>query len=217
MGKLVKLLGSGIGMTSEAIHAARSRSRSPSVQQSSSAGATHDAPPEYVEESAHTAEAGNTADEKRSSSKASEAGYGFNDDSSESDEELEALGQDEASWELDDMAERVKPPSYDESEAAAAAAAESEDVKVRKEEEMVRALVRKAGPAPRPIQRIPCSVVIPQRRPRNKSRGFVRAYAPVLADCGVSQEVFLQFLEDWDKASKVGAWISMSPFFSFGG
>jgi hypothetical protein len=100
------------------------------------------------------------------------------------------------------MAERVRLPTYDESEAAAAA--EPEDVKVKKEEEMVRDLVRRAGSPPHPPQRIPCPVIIPQRRPRNKDRGFVRAYAPVLGDCGISQEVFLQFLEDWDKASKVG-------------
>lgn len=209
MGKLVKLLGSGIGLTSEAIHAARSRSRSRSDQPSSSAGPSNTAPPEYVEVADDTAaglirsgqaeEVVNTLDAKHPS-KAAEAGYDSEGDSSES-EDLEALGQDEAAWELDDMAERVRLPTYDESEAAAAA--EPEDVKVRKEEEMVRELVRKAGSPPHPPQRIPCPVIIPQRRPRNKDRGFVRAYAPVLADCGISQEVFLQFLEDWDKASKV--------------
>jgi hypothetical protein len=209
MGKLVKLLGSGIGLTSEAIHAARSRSRSRSEQPSSSAGPSNTAPPEYVEVADDTAEelirSGqaerllNTSDEKRPS-KAAEAGYDSDGDSSES-ENLENLGQDEAAWELDDMAERVRPPTYDESEAAAAA--EPEDVKVKKEEEMVRELVRKAGSPPHPPQRIRCPVIIPQRRPRNKDRGFVRAYAPVLADCGISQQVFLQFLEDWDKASKV--------------
>jgi hypothetical protein len=210
MGKLVKLLGSGIGLTSEAIHAARSRSRSRCDQPSSSAGPTNSAPPEYVEVADDTAEGlirsgqaervVNTGDEKPLS-KATEAGYDPDGDCSES-EDLEALGQDEAAWELDDMAERVRLPTYDESEAAAAA--EPEDVKVKKEEEMVRDLVRRAGSPPHPPQRIPCPVIIPQRRPRNKDRGFVRAYAPVLGDCGISQEVFLQFLEDWDKASKVG-------------
>lgn len=208
----MKLLGSGIGATSEAIHAARSRSHPPSAQPSSSAGAPHDGPLEYVEESGQATRAAGTTDEKRSS-EAAEAGYDSDDDSSVSEAELEALGQDEASWELDDMAERVRPPTYEESEAASMA--ESEDVKVKKEEEMVRALVRRAGPPPQPAQRIPCPVIIPQRRPRNKDRGFVRAYAPVLADCGVSQGVFLQFLEDWDKASKVGSCISVFPYILF--
>lgn len=217
MGKLVKLLGSGIGLTSEAIHAARSGSRSRSEEPSSSASASNNAPPEYVEVADDTAEelirsgqaerVVHTVDEKRSS-KAAEAEYETDSDSSES-EELQALGQDEAAWELDEMAERVRLPTYDESEtaAAAAAAAESEDVKVKKQEEMVRELLRKAGSPPEPPHRIPCPVIIPQRRPRNKDRGFVRAYAPVLADCGINQDVFLQFLEDWDKASKVGSFV----------
>lgn len=213
MGKLAKLLGSGIGLTSEAIHAARSQSRSSSAQPSSSAGAPHDGPREYVEESGQVTRAAGTTDEKRSSEAAEAAYYDSDGDGSESEAELEALGQDEASWELNDMAERVRLPTYEESEAASAA--ESEDVKVKKEEEMVRALVRRAGPPPQPAQRIPCPVIIPQRRPRNKDRGFVRAYAPVLADCGVSQGVFLQFLEDWDKASKVGSCISVFPYIVF--
>ncbi|KAF3392658.1 hypothetical protein F1880_008641 [Penicillium rolfsii] len=217
MGKLVKLLGSGIGLTSEAIHAARSRSRSRSEQPSSSAGPSNNTapPPEYVEVAEHptaglgsrgqTEQVVNPGDEKRAS-KAAEAGYDSDSDSSES-EDLEALGQDEAAWELDDMAERVRLPTYDESEATVIA--ESEDVKVKKEEEMVRELVRKAGSPPHPPRRIPCPVILPQRRPRNKDRGFVRAYAPVLAECGISQEVFLQFLEDWDKASKASPWIDV--------
>lgn len=204
MGKLVKLLGAGIGLTSEAIHAARSRSWSRSDQPSSLAGASNTAPLECVEVADDTAEelirsgqaerVANTSDEKRPS-KAAEAGYDSDGDSSEF-EELEARGQDEAAWELDEMAERVKLPTYDESEAAVAA--ETEGVKVKNEEVMVRELVRKAGSHPHSPQRIPCPVIMPQRRPRNKDRGFVRAYAPVLADCRVSREVFLQFLEDWD-------------------
>jgi len=209
MGKLVKLLGSGIGLSAEAIHAFRSRSDPPS---SSSAAASDNTSPEYVEvaddaaaeeliRSGRAVPVASTSNEKPVS-KAAEAEHDSDDESLES-EELNALGQDEAAWELDDMAERVRPPSYEESEAAKAA--ETEDVKVKKEEEMVRSLVRKAGPPPQPVQRIPCPVIIPQRRPRQKDRGFVRAYAPVLADCGISQDVFLQFLDDWDKASKVGS------------
>ncbi|KAJ5151129.1 uncharacterized protein N7482_010381 [Penicillium canariense] len=215
MGKLVKLLGSGIGLTSEAIHAARSRSRSHSEQPSSSAGTTDTAPPEYVdvtdsvaEDLIHRGQAERVVntDEKKRPLKADTAGYDCDSDSSEA-EELGALGQDEAAWELDDMAERVRPPTYEESETASAT--EIEDVKGKKEEEMVRELVRRAGPLPQPLQSIPCPVIIPQRRPKNKDRGFVRAYAPVLADCGISQEVFLRFLENWDKASKASPWIDV--------
>lgn len=82
-------------------------------------------------------------------------------------------------------------------------------MKVKKQEEIVRELVRNVSSPPQPPHRIPCPVIVPQRRPRNKDRGCDRAYAPVLSDCGISKDVFLQFLEDWDKASKVG---SLVPF-----
>lgn len=52
-----------------------------------------------------------------------------------------------------------------------------------------------------------CAVVIPQRRPQAKTRGFVRAYAPVLGSCGIDQQTFLTFLEGFDKAIRVSSQI----------
>jgi hypothetical protein len=49
---------------------------------------------------------------------------------------------------------------------------------------------------------LPCPVIIPQRRPRDWKRGFMRAYAPVLGDCGVSQDMFLDFLKTFDAVNK---------------
>ena len=46
-------------------------------------------------------------------------------------------------------------------------------------------------------------VVVPQRRPRTRSRGFMRAYAPELGGCQVDQALFLSFLEGFDDAIKV--------------
>ena len=51
--------------------------------------------------------------------------------------------------------------------------------------------------------RLPCPVVIPQRRPGSKTRGFMRAYAPVLADYDISEAAFLNFLKSFHKASLV--------------
>jgi hypothetical protein len=67
---------------------------------------------------------------------------------------------------------------------------------------MIRELVTMAGP-PGPKQKLPCPVIIPQRRPGAKRRGFVRAYAPVLQDCGIGQDVFLKFISDFHKSSQV--------------
>lgn len=195
---LSKLLGSGLGLASEAVHAARSRSRSRSDQAPVDASSNTAAPIKEAGRN-HISEA------SRNPSRHGHPADAVSDDEVDSDaEDRQALGQDEAAWELDEMATQLHPPTYEQSQAAAGA--ESEDVKVRREEEMVRELVRKAGPPPHPIRRIPCPVILPQRRPRNKGRGFVRAYAPVLADCGISQEVFLEFLEKWDKASEVSDW-----------
>ncbi|KIW88625.1 uncharacterized protein Z519_10671 [Cladophialophora bantiana CBS 173.52] len=43
-------------------------------------------------------------------------------------------------------------------------------------------------------------VILPQRRPKSKERGFIRAYAPMLRTCGVEQVEFLDFLDGFGKA-----------------
>jgi len=121
------------------------------------------------------------------------------------------LYDDEADWELDEMARDCgppSPPSYDNSEPAELVThsqleAEPESDKVAKREALVRELVDMVGPAPQSPQKLPCPVIIPQRRPGKKERGFVRAYAPVLHNCGIDQDVFLKFLKDWNTASRV--------------
>lgn len=50
------------------------------------------------------------------------------------------------------------------------------------------------------LRKLPFPVIIPQRRPRTKSRGFVRAYAPVLEESGIDQETFLKFLRNFNSA-----------------
>ena len=51
-----------------------------------------------------------------------------------------------------------------------------------------------------PYAPLPCPVIIPQRRPNAKNRGFVRAYAPVLQDSGIEQSLFSDFLEGFGQA-----------------
>ncbi|KAK8045677.1 hypothetical protein PG996_013741 [Apiospora saccharicola] len=43
--------------------------------------------------------------------------------------------------------------------------------------------------------RLPDPVVIPQRRPKDRTRGFARAYAPDLSRCGIDQGTFLRFID----------------------
>ncbi|KAI0967265.1 hypothetical protein F4678DRAFT_475256 [Xylaria arbuscula] len=44
-------------------------------------------------------------------------------------------------------------------------------------------------------------VVITQRRPGKRARGFVRTYAPILNDVGTTEATFLEFMDDLNKAA----------------
>ncbi|KAL2827388.1 hypothetical protein BDW59DRAFT_160350 [Aspergillus cavernicola] len=155
-------------------------------------------------------------DEKRRG-RPSEMGHDCDD--TRNDQER-AMDGDEAAWQLDEATEEFGLPTYDQSEARPGAegaendpeeikAEDSEDEQAKKRERMIRALVAMAGPPPAQPQRLPCPVIIPQRRPGAKKRGFVRAYAPVLEDCGISEDVFLKFISDFHKASQASMWLQV--------
>lgn len=59
-----------------------------------------------------------------------------------------------------------------------------------------------------PSPRLPYPVVLPQRRPKDRSRGFIRAYAPDLADFGIDQATFIDFLETFNNASLASPWLN---------
>ena len=46
-------------------------------------------------------------------------------------------------------------------------------------------------------------VIVPQRRPEDKSRGWMLCYAPMLEACDIPQVEFLDFLASFNEASKV--------------
>ncbi|KAF2746518.1 hypothetical protein M011DRAFT_385403, partial [Sporormia fimetaria CBS 119925] len=50
--------------------------------------------------------------------------------------------------------------------------------------------------------RLPYPILIPQRRPGTRSRGFCRAYAPDLQQYGIDQSTFLQFMKEFHSASQ---------------
>ena len=247
---LVKMLGAGIGLASEAIHHSRAKKTAAKERTSSSDARAPATPPargtvspEYAPEHApayspytptHEAVAGPSRSPSASytSSEEEKSRLSETERLASADEEY-GMYDDEAIWELDDMAEYVDPPAYSEAvddtgalqiadthdigtvDTAGSGAAEASDKttaedKDKKEIRMVRELVRLAGPVPSQCQRLPFPVIIPQRRPGSKGRGFVRAYAPVLGECaGIDQDVFLKFLKDWYQASKASAWIEV--------
>ena len=107
----------------------------------------------------------------------------------EDDEDLSA--DDEAHWELDDAQRELE---------------EGEDKKDKDKGPTLDDLIAAAEGKGSGL--LPCPVVLPQRRPETKRRGFIRAYAPVLYDCGIDQQLFMKFLDDFDKAIEVSPLLS---------
>jgi hypothetical protein len=66
-----------------------------------------------------------------------------------------------------------------------------------------------------PTPRLDCSVIIPQRRPDSRKRGFIRAYAPVLAAKGISEEIFLDFISTFNVASQANPLLNAINLASF--
>ena len=122
-----------------------------------------------------------------------------------------ARDRDEEQWELDEAQDEVvgglslknKEPTRDISR-------------------LVHEFSRKYPPPAYPdgqlaSPRLPFPVILPQRRPKDRSRGFVRAYAPVLDDCGIDQTMFLEFLETFHESSQASPWINAINMASFAG
>ncbi|KAJ5610937.1 hypothetical protein N7510_007656 [Penicillium lagena] len=66
-------------------------------------------------------------------------------------------------------------------------------------------------PLPQEIQspgRLTLPVVLPQRRPKDRTRGFIRAYAPDLMNAGIDQDMFLDFLETFNTATQASPWMN---------
>lgn len=216
MGILVKLVGSGIGLASEALHnrkvaKAEEKRLAASGGESSSAGASRspsisrnqsndDAPPEYVEvpeEQGRELIAQGRAvpvDTKYPDEKA--GGNPYIDDD-EGDDASSEEGDEEA-WQLDEASrELAQTPSEEQGP--------EPDIK-----NLTDAFLRKhPPPAYAPRAQLPCPVILPQRRPRDKKRGFVRAYAPVLEDCGIDQATFLEFLKTFQLSCKADKWLQV--------
>jgi hypothetical protein len=57
--------------------------------------------------------------------------------------------------------------------------------------------------------RLPMPIIIPQRRPGTKDRGWAMAYSPVLQSCDIDKNAFIAFLYSFNEACKV-FWPSVS-------
>ena len=202
--RLIKGIGSGVGLAAEAI-ANHKEKKARSALSASSYSAEHqssrdlrqDSPPTYdelydvprgraddFEENAKAV----AVDTKASLSK--ERSGGESDDSLDDD--------DEAAWRLDEATERADSPHL-----APPKAKNGLDGQPTVEAFVAQVMAR-CGPPPAEawIHPLPAPVIIPQRRPGTKERGFVRAYSPVLEDHGIGQDTFLSFIKNEHLASK---------------
>ncbi|PVH88833.1 hypothetical protein DL98DRAFT_648167 [Cadophora sp. DSE1049] len=112
---------------------------------------------------------------------------------------------DSKMWALDDAQEKVAP--------IAAPAKTKKELKERDINKIIASFVCR-HPAPEEqdgkhpaIQQLPLPVVLPQKRPKDRSRGFVKAYAPVLEQSGIDQATFLDFLETFEQGIRASPWL----------
>ncbi|KAG8412954.1 hypothetical protein J3458_013377 [Metarhizium acridum] len=120
--------------------------------------------------------------------------------SSDSDEDAQEASPelDEAAWQLDDaQTELEPPPDY--------ATATEDDA-----DDMARRFISnhqiRAKP-PSEKNRLPVPVIVPQRRPGERARGFIHAYAPVLENAGIDQPTFMDFIKQLNLATRPSPWI----------
>lgn len=100
----------------------------------------------------------------------------------------------EDTWTLDEAAQEIDPPAY--SEAQPQPSETDQDPK-----DLAGRVLRSATPPSTSNSPLAFPVIIPQRRPGTKGRGFVRAYAPVLSSSGIDEQTFLLFLKNLHLAS----------------
>lgn len=63
---------------------------------------------------------------------------------------------------------------------------------------------------PMNMKALPHPVILPQRRPNDRSRGFVRAYAPDLGKYkGIDEGTFLNFLKEFHTSSQASGWLQV--------
>lgn len=107
---------------------------------------------------------------------------------------------DEAVWQLDeaqeDLAGGAHQVSSNPSNPGEVSALAEDFIRTHRSMEL---------PVPRGHLDLP--VVITQRRPKARTRGFIQAYAPLLGDVGIDQPEFLDFIDKLNKAVQPSPWL----------
>ncbi|KAK5636278.1 hypothetical protein RRF57_011990 [Xylaria bambusicola] len=117
---------------------------------------------------------------------------------------------DEAAWQLDDA----------QQEAMGVESASSDVPNEDQPEKPASTFLQRHATPPSLAsinQRLALPVVITQKRPGKRTRGFIRAYAPILNDVGINEATFLEFIDDLNKAVLPNPWIQALNLASFAG
>ena len=113
---------------------------------------------------------------------------------------------DEADWDLDEAAEEQirQGLSWTRADVSTGDVPYNAAEKMAHVDAIVHSFLEKHPHSPdsKYTAELDCPVIIPQRRPGNRKRGFVHAYAPALADCGIDETTFSHFLKDLYRASQ---------------
>ena len=110
----------------------------------------------------------------------------------DSEEDADPLDADEAQWALDDAQAPLEHPD-----------AREEDDKNDVDKILAKFIAKHPPPScEQALQPLPLPVIIPQKRPGTKLKGFIHAYAPVLEDSGIDQPTWFDFLNSLQKCIK---------------
>lgn len=69
--------------------------------------------------------------------------------------------------------------------------------------------------SPPQAARLTLPIVLTQRRPKARGRGFIKAYAPILEGVGIDEAAFLDFIDKLNKAVEPSPWIQAINLASF--
>ncbi|KAH7126476.1 hypothetical protein B0J13DRAFT_646539 [Dactylonectria estremocensis] len=110
----------------------------------------------------------------------------------------------EAIWELDDAKQHAVAQEEDSKSSQSSQSPEGP-------KDLAKAFLQRHPSQPEGSSnaQLALPVILAQRRPEKRARGFVRAYSPVLADVGIDQETFLDFIDTFNKALEPNQWINV--------
>jgi hypothetical protein len=163
-----------------------------------------------------SAEKGTASSEPGPSQQPQQSGAATSDETPP-DQHLQPSPKDdltERQWELDEtQSELLSNPEGDDS---------TSSKRVQDIPDLVSAFLKAHGSTTaatsgQPSSRLELPVILAQRRPKDRTRGFVRGYAPMLETVGIDQAAWLDFLDKFDQSTTASPWIQVINFAEIGG